>query len=142
MSNNNTKYIVEDVIILGCGQLKKDLSLTPLMKQYFPNANCITTEDINNRTGERVYEEYLNRDNINKHPIISFLQELVERGKDECLVFGLDDVKRVYSNYELKHLISNDEDLFEEYKQKNKDTGCKTIHTGKLYQDGKMIGIK
>ena len=90
-----------------------------------------------------MYKEYLNRDNINyKHPIISFLQELVERGKDECLVFGLDDVKREYSNYELKHLISNDEDLFEEYQQKDKDTGCETIHTRKLYQDGKMIGIK
>ena len=34
----------------------------------------------------------------------------------------------------------NDEDLYEEYKQK--DAVGKIIYTGKFYQYGKMIGLK
>ena len=53
-----------------------------------------------------MFKDYLNRDgNINEDPIISYLEELIQKGKDETLVFGLDDVEKAYSDYELKYLI-------------------------------------
>ena len=82
------------------------------MQQYFLNAFCFSTKDGHVSTVEQVFKDYLNHDgNINEHPIISYLEELVEKGMDESLVFGLDNVEKAYSNYELKHLISNDEDV-------------------------------
>ena len=139
----NNKYIVEDVIIFGPEQLKKkELASTYLMQQYLLNSFFVSTEDINDNTVERVFKDYLNRGNINKHPIISYLQELIQKGNDESLIVGFDDVKKEYSNYELKYLTPNDQDLFEKYKGKDKDTGCKTIYTRKLYDFGKIIGIK
>ena len=83
------------LIMLGPGELKRDLASTPLMQQYFSNAFCFPTEDIHVSTVERVFKDYLNRD-IHVDPIILYLEELIQKGKNESLVFGLDDVENTY----------------------------------------------
>ena len=65
-----------------------------------------------------MFKDCLNRD-VHEDPIILYLEELnIQKGKDESVVFWLDDVENTYCNYELKYLTTNDEDLYEEYKQK------------------------
>ena len=142
MTNNNTKYIVKDVIILGPGELKKRFSFNFFNAKILPKCFLFSNRKYTCYYSRTSVKDYLNRDNkINEDPIISYLEELIEKGKDESLVFG-DVVDKAYSNYELRHLISNDKDLYKEYKQKDKDTGCKTIYTRKRYQYGKIISIK
>ena len=84
------------------------------IKRYHARFRAITanysTKNIHDSTIERMFKDYSNcNDNTNEDPTISYLEELIQKGKNETLVFGLDDVEK-YSDYELKYLISNDED--------------------------------
>ena len=59
MKNNNTKRAVESILIVGPGELKKEVAGCQLVKQYFMDAVCRTTENLNQNTVEKVFREFI-----------------------------------------------------------------------------------
>ena len=78
----------EDVIIIGPRELKRELA--SILQENFSNVNCVTTEDINISTVQRIFKDH---HNFHEDPIISYLEELIQKSKDENLIFGLDEIK-------------------------------------------------
>ena len=142
MKNNNTKRAVERILILGPGELKKEVAGCQLVKQYFMDAVCRTTENINQNTVEKVFKEFIYFDRKEKeHPILADIDEMIAKGDIDIIVFGNEHVKHAHDDYLLKFVISNDNEEFEKYKRLELSTGCKAVFSEKLEKYG-TIGVK
>lgn len=90
MINNNTKCIVDKIIIAGSGEFKNDIIATSIFKQYFSDIlfDVLTCEDITEGNIINIYT--MKKDEIfgvNNKEIDIKLTELIETNYD-MLVFG------------------------------------------------------
>jgi len=142
MTKNNTEKSVKSILIVGPGQLKQDIVNEPLVKQYFPDAVYKTSENLQQSTVEKVFLEFINSTWSKKEdPIISEIEEIIERGEVDTLIFGDKYVQDAHEEYLLKIIIANNKEDFELYKEKEEATGCRVVFSTKLAQYG-IIGVK
>ena len=145
LSNNNTKYLIEKLIIVGPANKKVLLSQNELIQQYFKNKLVlINTSEINQQT---IYEiinnahDLFDSDSNNKNnDILAKIKNLMDIGDDK-LVFGLDEIKNCLINNEIQQIIITNE--LENEITVNKDSKCEIIITQKLKNLGlDAVGVK
>lgn len=142
MKNNNTKRVVESLLIVGPGELKKEIVACQLIKQYFMDAVYKTIDNLDQNRVEKVFKEFIFSDNAEKeHPIIAQIDEMIAKADIDRIVFGNMHVKDAHDNYLLKFVISSDNEKFEKYKRLELSTGCRAIFSQKLENYG-TIGVK
>ena len=153
LSNNNTKYLIEKLIIAGPSDKKVLLSQNELVQQYFKNnITLLNTTEINDQT---IYEvinnahELFDSDIDNKSDdILKKLKNLMEVA-DNKLVFGIEEILKCLSYNELQQMIITEKLAIEinidNYKSKDKNNKCEifVVDSRKLEKIGlDIIGIK
>ena len=99
----NTVYLVENVIVAGSALLNKAAYEYSLVKQYFPDTVCKTIEDQHLNTVERIFKEF--QMNYNKEdPVVHSIEETIEKGDVDSLIFGKEHVQEAHAEFRLKTL--------------------------------------
>jgi peptide chain release factor subunit 1 len=138
MIDNNTKSLVDKIIIAGPGEFKNDIISTAIFKQYFNNSlfDVITCEDINESNIKTIYN--MKKDEIigmSDKDIENKLSQLIETEYD-ILVFGKDECMNTINMNMLDTLYTN-----ENYKNSNINTIIKSnANIIQIY--GGWVGIK
>lgn len=151
LTNNNSQYLIQKLIIAGPGLLKKNVLDHDLFKQYFKDKilQIMTTSEINDNTVHEIYDECYHiletKENIKAKLIIENIKDLIKNNVDQ-LVFGIDEV---FNELKLKTLsriiISNnfDNNIKEKIIDLN-DNFSEIILVNDNYLDdyGCIVGIK
>ena len=146
MTNNNTEYLIEKLIIVGPSYKKKLLADNSLVQQYFHDKiQLVTTSVLNDQT---IYEIINQSRSIfdtqrqeQETKIIEEINDFVITNPD-ILVFGQDEINEGYQNHELQKVIINDKDTDLELKENDV---CQIIRmsSNKLNELGfNYVGIK
>lgn len=138
MTDNNTKCIVDKIIIAGSGEFKNDIIMTPIFKQYLSTIlfDVITCEDVTENNIINIYA--MKKDEIygvNDKEIDTKLTQLIETNYD-MLVFGKTECFEMIDMNMLDTLYTN-----EDYKNNIINTIIK-CDTNMIQTYGGWIGIK
>ncbi|ARF11430.1 eukaryotic peptide chain release factor subunit 1 [Klosneuvirus KNV1] len=144
---NKTEYLINKLIIAGCGEKKYLLSNNSLIQQYFNDRLILinianTNDEIIHQTIQSTINIF-NQDKDNYYDkILDNIQDLMITNSDK-LVFGFDDVIESINIFELEKIIIDEslKDMFNELEL------CKTelilIPSYKINKSGlNIIGIK
>ena len=147
MSNNNTEYLIDKLIIAGPSKKKHKLAENELIHQFFKNKiELITTSNLNEDTIYQVINSstsiFDSEQNKQELKIIEEIQDIITLNPDK-LVFGIEEIGESYSNFELEKIIISEQDLKLLTLQENNVTQIIKISDDKLDKLGfNMIGIK
>jgi len=147
MEENNTKHLIEKLIIAGSGDKKNMLAQDELVQQYFKTKLAImNTSDLNDQT---IYETINNakelfesNSNNKEDEIIDYVKHLLEMADDK-LVFGVNEINSGLKNSELQQIITDEETL--KSLDITKDSKCeiKLVSKSRLLKIGiNVIGMK
>lgn len=109
MSNNNTEYIIDKLIIAGPSSKKNLLAENSLVKQYFGNKTIIIdTPNINEEVIHNTIQNtiYIFHEDKEKYydEVLNSINDLMVNNCDK-LIFGLNDVVESINNKELEQVI-------------------------------------
>ena len=123
------------MIVAGSALLKKDVCEYSLLKQNFPDK---TTEDQRLNTVERIFREF--QLNYNKEdPVVHLIEEMIEKGDVDSLIFGKEHVQEVHAEFRLKTVVTCDDNEYALYKEQEETTGCVVVFSTKLEQYGLIM---
>jgi len=146
MSNNNTEYLIDKLIIAGPSKKKMQLADNVLVQQYLKNKiELITTSNLNDDT---IYNIINNTTSIfdsekDKYEtkIIEEIQNLLTLNPDK-LLFGQEEIMEAYNGFELEKIIICEQDS-ETLNLDIKSTQIIRISSNKLNEIGfNMVGVK
>lgn len=146
MSNNNTKYLIERLIIAGPSKKKFLLAENAVIQQYFSTKlELITTNVLNDQTIFKIINQsksIFDTQRIGQETkITEEIQNLIVTNPD-ILVFGQNEINEGYQNHELQKVIINDSNTDLELKENDI---CQIIKltSDKLKELGfEYVGIK
>lgn len=146
MTDNNTKYLIERLVIAGPSKKKVLLAENELVNQFFHDKiELVTTTNLNDQT---IYDIINSTRNIFNNQQMDIETKLMEKIQDliqtnpDLLVFGQDEIIEAYCNHELQQLIINESNNELEL---NENDVCQIIKlsTNKLDVIGlQYVGIK
>lgn len=147
MKENNTKCLIDKLIIGGPGNKKHYLKEDPLVQQYFKNNMAImNTQELNETTVYGTLNEchkYFNEENDKYYnEILGQIQEMINFD-NEKLLFGIDEIMYAIQENMVKEIYVSD-DLDDVFKDIELNKCNKTIipsnYFNKIGMD--VIGIK
>jgi peptide chain release factor subunit 1 len=150
LSDNNTKYIIEGIIIAGPAELKNTIMDLDLFGQFFKSKliDTIACDNINDKTVYEVYEKasdkILSYIDSNEYEILTEVNELITYASDK-LLFGAEIFENIKNCMVSKLIINKDMPKEEKNKIKELITYSCEIHevpSYKIKMYGDMIGIK
>lgn len=112
MTNNNTEYLIERLIICGPSYKKKLLADNDLVKQYFHDKlELVTTSVLNEQTIYEIIDQsrtiFDTQRQEQETKIVKEIQDLITINPDK-LVFGKEEIIEAYKNHELQKLVINE----------------------------------
>jgi peptide subunit release factor 1 (eRF1) len=151
MTNNNTKCIIDKLIIAGPSDMKHKLLEEDIIKQYFPKniLRVVSTSEITDSTIYEVYNKnqdlFVTHDNKLGNEIMIEVNNLINIGFDK-LVFGFKEVSDSLNNKILKKIIISCE-MDKQLKNKLYELMydkclCVEINKNMFNGLGEVIGIK
>ena len=140
MSNNNTEYLIDKLIIGGPSELKKEIKDNELVQQYFGKIilKIISTDSINDLTINEVIDNSIS-EILNINHSLSIMDSLNKN--PDFYVFGLENVLEKYLSGSLKCLMITD-DLYDKLKHNfnNKKTTIIKCNNSEINTFGGIVG--
>jgi len=132
LSNNNTKYLIQKLIIAGPGEKKVLLSQNELIQQYFKNnITLLNTTEINDQSIHEIinnaHELFENDIDDKCNDVINKIKNLMNQCDDK-LVFGIKEIIKCLSHNELQQIITTEKIANEiDIEKINKNNKCEII---------------
>jgi len=152
MCDNNTKYIVESIIIGGPSNLKHDLMNKSNIKQYFTSKIklVVDTEHTDHHTALNLfhqhYDTFVSEESHEVDDQVKTIKNMINMGDIDKLTFGFKETYENLKNAMLKYvIIKTNSDQTDSIKlDEATKVGCILLHSRSrlLIDYGNIIGIK